>query len=90
MLTFTANDEEYRLPFSHSNKISEGMTVTVAYNPEKIESYLNSFFILEDVPNAIKMGIICIVSGFIAMLVGFGAYIGLYPEIRYFFGIELE
>ena len=39
MLTFAVNGEEYRQPFSYSNKMSEGMTVTVVYNPSKISRH---------------------------------------------------
>ena len=79
MLTFTANGEAYRLPFSYSNKISVGDTVTVAYNPAKISTY--SLYILEDAPNTTKMGIICIVAGVVGMLIGYGVSMGLFPEV---------
>ena len=82
MLTFAVNGEEYRQPFSYSNKISEGMTVTVVYNPSKISRH--SCYILKDAPNTIKMGIICVIAGIIAMLIGYGVSIGLFTEIRHF------
>ena len=84
MLTFSANGDQYRLPFSYSNKMTVGTSVTVAYNPEKIETYLNSFYILEDVPNTKKMAVICIGGGIIAMLVGYGVSIGLIEQVWLF------
>jgi hypothetical protein len=84
MLTFTVNGEDYRLPFSYSEKMSAGMAVTVAYNPHKIQTYLNSFYVLEDVNHSRTMGIICIIAGFIAMLIGYGVSIGLFVEVWYF------
>ena len=82
MLTFTAKGRYYRLPFPHSNRMSAGMSVTVIYNPDKISSY--SCYILEDAPNSIKMGLICIGGGIIAMLIGYGVSMGLFPEIWLF------
>ena len=82
MLTFSANGEAYRLPFSYSSKMTEGLAVTVVYNPSKIGTY--SLYILEDVSNAIKMAIICIGAGCVAMLIGYGVSIGLIPEVRLF------
>ena len=82
MLTFAVNGEVYRLPFSYSNKMTEGLTVTVVYNPSKINRY--SCYILEDAPNSIKIGIICIISGIIAMLIGYGVSIGLFTEVWHF------
>ena len=84
MLTFSANGEQYRLPFSYSDKMTVGTSVTVAYNPEKIETYLNSFYILEDVPNTKKIAIFCIIGGIIAMLVGYGVSIGLFEQVWLF------
>ena len=81
MLTFTANGEEYRLPFSHSNKMSAGMAVTVAYSPHKIDGYWNSFYIVEDTANTGIMAIICIIGGIIFMLGGYGVSIGLFTEV---------
>ena len=82
MLTFTVNGEAYRLPFGYSNEMSEGMTVTVVYNPSKISRY--SCYILEDAPNTIKMGIACVIGGIIFMLIGYGVSIGLFTEIWHF------
>ena len=79
MLTFSANGRSYRLPFPHTDKMSAGMPVTVVYNPAKISSY--SCYILEDTHNSIKMGMICIFGGIIAMLVGYGVSIGLFEEV---------
>ena len=76
MLNFSVNGEEYRLPFSYSDKMSEGMAVTVVYNPSKISRH--SLYILEDKPNGIKIGIICAIGGIIAMLIGYGVSIGLF------------
>ena len=82
LLTFAVNGEEYRLPFGYSDKMSEGMTVTVVFNPSKISRH--SLYILEDAPNIIKMGIICVIGGIIAMLIGYGVSIGLFTEIWYY------
>ena len=82
MLTFAVNGEDYRLPFAYSNKISAGMAVTVVYNPSKISRH--STYILEDAPNTIKIGIICVIAGIIAMLIGYGVSIGLFTEIWHF------
>gem|GEM_PF-1368168 len=82
MLTFAVNGEDYRLPFAYSNKMSAGMAVTVVYNPSKISRH--STYILEDAPNTIKIGIICVIAGIIAMLIGYGVSIGLFTEIWHF------
>ena len=81
MLNFKVDAEKYRLAFSYSHEIHVGMTVTVVYNPAKISRH--SCYILEDAPNTIKMGIICIIAGIIAMLVGYGVSIGLFKEVWY-------
>jgi len=82
MLTFTVNGQDYRMPFSYSDKMSAGMTVTVVYDPLKISRH--SSYILEDAPNTIKIGIICVISGIIAMLIGYGVSIGMFTEIWHF------
>ena len=79
MLTFTANGENYRLPFSYSHKMSEGMAVTVVYDPYDISR--RSCYILEDARNSIKMGIICIFAGIVFMLIGYGVSIGLFTMV---------
>ena len=82
MLTFTTKGQEYRLPFGHSNEMSEGDTVTVFYSPDKISRY--SCYILEDVTNFRKMAIICIIGGLVSMLAGYGLFVGWFTETRYF------
>jgi len=79
MLTFTVDEQYYRIPFSHSDKISEGDTVTVAYNPVKITQ--NTIYIVDDTADTRIMGIIAIIAGIISMLIGYGVYIGLFTEV---------
>ena len=79
MLTFTVNGENYRLPTSYSDKMTGGLAVTVFYNPSKIGGY--SLYILEDVPNTVRMAVICIIAGIIAMLLGYGVSIGLFRPV---------
>ena len=81
MLTFKVNGESYRLPFSYSDKMSVGDTVTVVYNPSKINRY--NCYISEDTSNTFKMGILCIVSGFLLMLAGYAVHRGWVTETRY-------
>ena len=77
-LTYTVNGVEYSKPFSGSETTAGMRNVTVVYNP----SNPGKFYILEDKSNNLILGIAFLIGGVVFMLVGFGAYIGLFPEHR--------
>ena len=82
MLTFTANGEKYRLPFSGGNKFTAGDTVTVVYYPSYINRF--SYYITEDRSNLRILGIVFTVAGIISILGGAGGNYGWFTERRHF------
>ena len=66
-LTYTANGIEYAIPFSGSDTIKAGQTVTIYYNPSNPKSY----YILEDKSNAKIVGIAFIIGGIVFTVIGY-------------------
>jgi len=83
MLTFTVDDEAYRQPFGYSNAMNIGDVVTVVYNPAKINR--SNCYILEDVPNLRKMGIICMAAGMVFMMAEYAVQRGWFIETKNIF-----
>ena len=73
MLEFTVKGEAYRLPVGESSAYQYGDTVTVNYNPTRINRH--NFYISEAVITLRVLGIACLAAGALFVVVG-GAYRG--------------